>query len=125
MPVPQNNRVKTAADVVARFRANARSFLQTFRVPLALCLLAALLDLASTIRFMRLGLGVETHPAIRLAIRILGPIWGPVFGKTCQFGALLLTAIYFRPYARYLFFAVMVIYSWAAWYNLWGYKAAL
>jgi len=119
--MPQHSQAMKLTEWVARFRANARGFGRTFRVPLALCLLAALLDLATTIRFLRLGLGVETHPGISLAIRFLGP----VCGKTCQLGALLLTAIYFRPYARYLFLAVMALYAWAAWYNLWGYKATI
>jgi hypothetical protein len=70
---------------------------------------------------MRLdGLDQEVHPAVRIVSNIFGPVVGPVVGKVCQLAAILLVTIYLRPQAKYIFLIVAMLYSWAAWFNVWG-----
>ena len=104
-----------------RLRRNARGYLEDCRLLLVAFLIAAVLDLFTTMRFM-LADGAETefHPAIRLVSWLFGPIWGPVVGKLCQFAAALLITIYFRRYAKIILAITTFLYAWAAWYNVWG-----
>ena len=81
--------------------------------------MAALLDMATTIRFMReLGPSAELHPVIRMVCAVLGPVAGPVVGKLCQFIAAVVVAVYLRRHARLILFAAAMLYAAAAWYNL-------
>jgi hypothetical protein len=83
--------------------------------------LATLADMYSTISFMLLdGIDVELHPVIRYISLLLGPIWGPVVGKLCQFIGVIIVTLYLKRWARYILIITTVVYSWAAWYNLWG-----
>jgi hypothetical protein len=119
---PETN--TTAAGRLAdRVRDNAQGFLGAHRWWLALFVLAAAADGASTIWFMRHeGADAELHPAIRLIARITGPVVGPVLGKLGQLIAGLGLAVFFRRQAALIFLVASVLYLWAAWYNTWGHQ---
>jgi hypothetical protein len=88
---------------------------------LAAASLAAGLDLVSTMAFMlRDGVEGEAHPVIRLVAQVCGPVLGPIVGKVCQLAALAAVTLYARPLAIPIFVAVIILYTWAAWYNVWG-----
>ena len=104
-----------------RMRANAIGYCRDFRFSLTLVCLAALADLVTTVQFMRAeGADNELHPVIRLAGILLGPTVGPVFGKAAQLMAIVIVTVYLRSMARYIFVTVIILYTWAAWYNAWG-----
>ena len=108
-------------DVFARFKDNWVGYVSEYRIFLIITLLTALADMVSTSLFMlREGPDAEVHPAIRVVCIIFGPIAGPLIGKICQLIAILGVSVYFRRYATYLFLPVIILYSWAAWYNIWG-----
>jgi len=111
----------TAGRIAARLRENGRGYVRRYWVWLVLTVLAALADMATTIHFMRAaGPQAEGHPAIRLVSMALGPVLGPVLGKLCQLAVVILLTVYLRRHALYIFVAVIILYAWAAWYNLWG-----
>jgi len=106
---------------VERFRVNWEGYIRDYRVFLILTVFAALADAASTVYFMlRAGPDAEGHPAIRLISAVFGTILGPIAGKLCQFIAVVALTVYLRSCAAYIFVAVIVLYAWAAWYNVWG-----
>ena len=114
-------RIRSARDVVERFKANWDGYVREYRVFLILTVLAALADAASTVYFMlRAGANAEGHPAVRLVAAVFGPILGPIVGKLCQFTVVVALTVYLRRWAVYIFAAVIVLYTWAAWYNVWG-----
>ncbi len=114
-------RIRSARDIVERFRANWPGYIRQYRVFLILTVLAVLADAASTVYFMlRAGPDAEGHPAIRLVSMAFGPILGPIVGKLCQFAMVVALTVYLRRWAVYIFVAVIVLYAWAAWYNVWG-----
>jgi hypothetical protein len=114
-------RIKSARNIVERFRVNWEGYIRECRVFLILTVLAALADAASTVYFMlRAGPNAEGHPAIRLISAVLGTILGPIVGKLCQFTAVVALTVYLRRWAAYIFIAVIILYAWAAWYNVWG-----
>ena len=62
-----------------------RVFLRAYRWPMIFLLLAAAADAASTIPDVRtFGYQVETHPAMRLMMYLLGPMLGCIVGKVIQ-----------------------------------------
>ena len=110
-----------ARGVVDRFRRNSVGYFTEFRFFLAITFVAALLDGLSTIHFMKLdGPDQEMHPAVRIVSNVFGTVAGPVIGKVCQLAAIMLVTIYLRPQAKYIFLVVVVLYGWAAWFNVWG-----
>jgi len=114
-------RIRSARDIVERLRTNWRGYIREYRVFLILTVLAALADGASTVYFMlRAGADAEGHPAVRLVSAVFGPILGPIVGKLCQFIVVVGLTVYLRRCAAYIFVAVIVLYTWAAWYNVWG-----
>jgi hypothetical protein len=95
-------RMRTIADVIARFRANWRGYLREYRVLLILLGVAALADMLSTIYFMLVdGPAAERHPAIRAVSIILGPVLGPIVGKLCQIATVIVVTVYLRRLALY------------------------
>jgi hypothetical protein len=113
--------MKSAADIVGRFRTNWDGYVREYRVFLILTVLAALADAASTVYFMlQAGPDAEGHPAVRLVSAVFGPIAGPIVGKLCQFIVVVALTVYLRRWAAYIFVAVIILYTWAAWYNVWG-----
>lgn len=117
----ERGRPATAERIRARLRDNWPGYLRRYRVWLLLTLLAALADAATTVYFMlSAGPQAEGHPAIRLVSTVLGPVLGPMVGKLCQLAVVVLLTVYLRRHALYIFVAVIILYTWAAWYNLWG-----
>ncbi|MAX25732.1 MAG: hypothetical protein CMJ19_14635 [Phycisphaeraceae bacterium] len=87
---------------------------------MVLCV-AAVADLITTMRFMHAeGVEMEVHPAIRIVAHLTGPFVGPAIGKLAQLAAIGLVTLYARRIAVYVFIATIMMYSWAAWYNVWG-----
>jgi tetrahydromethanopterin S-methyltransferase subunit D len=86
-----------------------------------LLLVTGVADTISTIYFMtQTGAENEALPAIRFVSMFLGPIIGPIIGKICQYLAILAVTVFFRKQAVFIFIPVIVLYGWAAWYNIWG-----
>ncbi|MDD5350783.1 MAG: hypothetical protein PHQ12_11285 [Chthoniobacteraceae bacterium] len=104
-----------------RWRANTPGYFRAFAPYLAVAFFAAAADFWSTYATM-LSLGVESelHPAIRLVSHVFGAFLGPLLGKVVQYAALVAVTILWRPYARIIFLPVIVLYLYAAWFNLWG-----
>ena len=113
--------VKSLGDIIERFRLNWKDYIYDYRFYLIPTFISALADAASTVYFMcQTGPEAEGHPAIRLISYLLGPVLGPVIGKLCQFTAVIALTVYLRRQARYIFIALIILYIWAAWYNIWG-----
>jgi hypothetical protein len=114
-------RVRSISDIIERFRTNWSGYVREYRFLLALAVFAALADAVSTVYFMlRAGPDAEGHPAIRLVSMVLGPVFGPIVGKLFQFIVVVALTVYLRRWATCIFVAVIVLYTWAAWYNVWG-----
>ena len=112
---------RTIHDIIERFKANWRGYLRRYWIFLVLILLAALADMFSTVYFMHVeGADVERHPTIRLLSVFLGPMLGPIVGKLWQLAAIFAVTVYLRRWAVYIFVTVIILYTWAAWYNIWG-----
>lgn len=108
-------------DVVKRFRSNWKGYVHEYRFFLVLMAFAGLADMGSTIYFMlQKGVDCEAHPAVRLVSMVFGPILGPIIGKACQFLAVITITVFLRRRAVYIFLAVIILYLWAAWYNISG-----
>ncbi len=79
--------------------------------------------MASTIYFMLIhGPAAEGHPVVRMISHVLGPILGPMLGKTTQFLVAIVVTVFLRRWAAYIFVPLIILYGWAAWYNLWGHE---
>ena len=114
-------KVRTINDIVERFRTNWQGFLRRYWILITLTALAAIADMFSTVYFMHVeGADMERHPTIRLLSLILGPMLGPVVGKLWQLMAVFAVTVYLRRWAFYIFLTVIILYTWAAWYNIWG-----
>ena len=116
-------RIGSWRDIITRLRDNARGYFRELRAFLAVALIAALADLASTIYFMlKHGVDAELHPAIRMVSWAFGPIVGPVLSKVCQLAALGLVTLYLRRWAKPILIAASLFYTLAACYNFWLYR---
>jgi hypothetical protein len=112
---------RTINDIIERFKVNWQGFFCRYWIFIVLTFLAAMADMYSTIYFMRIeGVDMERHPTIRLLSFFLGPVLGPVVGKFWQLGAVFAVTVYLRRWAFYIFVTVIILYTWAAWYNIWG-----
>jgi hypothetical protein len=108
--------------VVTRFRGNWVGFTRQYQVLLILAILASLADAASTIQLMLAhGPSPEQRPMVRTVSYVLGPILGPLIGTAVQFLVLIGLTVFLRRWAVYIFVTVIILYTWAAWYNLWGH----
>lgn len=113
--------LKTFDDVKNRYRKNWQGFIDKYFIWLSLVLITGVADTVSTIHFMsQSGAEHEAHPAIRLVSILFGPFLGPIIGKLCQFVAILAITVFFRKQAIFVFIPVIILYAWAAWYNIWG-----
>jgi len=109
-------------DVVTRLHENWVGYVREYRIFLVLVVLASLADMASTIHFMlSASPQAELHPTVRFASELLGPVLGPVTGKAIQFTVIIVVTVFLRRWAIFIFIPVIILYSWAAWYNVWGY----
>lgn len=101
--------------------ANARGYWGRCGRLFVVVAVAAYADMLSTIWFMHIdGIEHELHPIIRFVAGAFGPLAGPVIGKVGQLAGILLLTLYLRRLAVYIFVATTIMYSWAAWYNLFG-----
>jgi len=117
------SQIRSLADVRTRLQDNWIGYVCQYRVFLVLLVLASLADMASTIHFMiRQGAGVEMHPTVRFVSYLFGPVLGPMFGKAVQVIVVIVLTVFFRRRAVFLFIPVIILYSWAAWYNVWGHN---
>jgi len=117
------SQIRSFRDVATRSRENWQGYVQQYRVFLVLAVLASLADMASTIYSMLIrGPGAEQHPAVRTFSYVLGPILGPMIGKAVQFFVLIGLTVFLRRWALYIFVTVIILYAWAAWYNVWGHE---
>jgi hypothetical protein len=116
-------RVRSLHDVTARLRDNWKGYVQQYRLLLVLVLLASLADMATTIHFMLVhGPQAEGHPVVRMISQAFGPIFGPVLGKTIQFVVAIVVTVFLRRWTAYILIPLIILYGWAAWYNLWGHE---
>ena len=116
------SQIRSIEDIVTRLRENWVGYVEEYRIFLVLVLLASLADMASTIHFMLYaGPQAEYHPTVRFAAQFFGPVLGPVFGKAVQFTVIIVLTVFLRRWAIFIFIPVIILYSWAAWYNVWGY----
>lgn len=91
------SKIRSFRDMVMRFRENWIGYVRQYRILLILTILASLADMASTIYFMLVrGPGAEQHPAVRTFSYALGPILGPMLGKTVQFFVLIGVTVFLR-----------------------------
>jgi predicted membrane protein len=117
------SQLKTFKDVRVRFRENWRGYLHQYRVLLILMFLASLADMASTIHFMLIhGPEVEGHPVVRVISLVFGPILGPMLSKATQFMVAVVVTVFLRRWAVHIFVPLIILYGWAAWFNLWGHE---
>ncbi len=117
------SQLKTFRDVGTRFRENWKGYVHKYRVLLVLAFLASLADMASTIYIMLIhGPTAEGHPIVRAISFVFGPILGPLLGKAAQFLVAIGVTVFLRRWAVYILVPLIILYGWAAWYNLWGYE---
>jgi hypothetical protein len=117
------SQIKSMDDVVTRLRENWVGYVHEYRIFLVLVLLASLADMASTIHFMvYAGPDVELHPTVRFVSESFGPWLGPVLGKAIQVIVIITLTVFLRRQAIFIFIPVIILYTWAAWYNVWGYQ---
>jgi hypothetical protein len=122
MGIVRMSHLRSFDDVVARLRENWVGYVREYRILLVLVVLASVADMASTIHFMLYaGPKAEYHPTVRYAAEILGPVLGPVMGKAIQFTVIIVLTVFLRRWAIFIFIPVIILYFWAAWYNVWGY----
>ncbi len=115
------SQLTSVGDIVTRFRENWTGYLRQYRFFLALLLLASLADMASTIHFMLVGgPEAEGHPVVRMLSRGVGPILGPILSKATQFLAAVAVTVFLRRWTLYILIPLIILYAWAAWYNVWG-----
>ena len=111
--------IRSIRDIVERLQANWPGYLRTYWIFLILLALAAIADMVSTVFFMAIdGPEAESHPIIRLLSVAFGPVFGPVVGKLSQVAAAIVVTVYLRRWALYIFVAVIILYAWAAVYNV-------
>jgi hypothetical protein len=113
--------VRNLRDIIERLRVNWHGYIRQHHIFLILTAMAASADMFSTIYIMLVyGPDAEWHPTIRLLATVLGPVLGPMAGKMWQLAVVIALTVYLRYWARYIFITVIFIYTWAAWYNIWG-----
>ena len=116
------SQLRSMDDIVARLHENWVGYVQEYRVFLVLVILASLADMASTMHFMLFaGPQAEIHPTVRFLAVYLGPFLGPLLGKAIQVTVIIVLTVFLRRWATFIFIPVIILYFWAAWYNVWGY----
>jgi hypothetical protein len=111
--------IRSIRDIAERLQANWNGYLTQYWMFLTLLALAAIADMLSTVFFMVIdGPHAERHPMIRLISIVLGPVTGPVIGKLLQFAAVIVVTVFLRRWALYIFVTVIILYAWAAAYNV-------
>ena len=111
--------IRSIRDIRERFQVNWNGYLAQYWIFLLLLAVAAIADMLSTVFFMVIeGPEAERHPLIRLISMVLGPMTGPVVGKLFQFATVIVVTVFLRRWALYILVAVIILYAWAAAYNM-------
>jgi uncharacterized protein YacL len=117
------SQLRSVEDIVRRLRENWSGYVRQYCVFLILVVLVSVADVASTIHFMQhAGPQVELHPTVRVLSESVGPVLGPLLGKAVQVIVLVVLTVFFRRRAIFIFIPVIILYAWAAWYNVWGHE---
>ncbi|MBM4025554.1 MAG: hypothetical protein FJ280_09120 [Planctomycetes bacterium] len=116
------SQIRSLDDIRTRLRENWAGYVPQYRVFLVLVVLASVADMVSTIHFMLYaGPQAELHPTIRFLSQLFGPVLGPMLGKSIQVIVIITLTVFLRRWATFIFVPVIILYAWAAWYNVWGY----
>jgi hypothetical protein len=57
-----------------------------------------------------------------LHVVFLHRFWAPMLGKTIQVTVVIALTVFLRRRAIFIFIPIIILYTWAAWYNIWGYQ---
>ena len=102
-----------------RFLENYKGFYDTFKFPITLLVITAILDAFSTFCFMYvLGVEQELHPIVRSLSEFLGPLVGPFLGGALKIFFGLAAIIYIRKFEKPLIWAASILYAYAFMHNL-------
>ena len=102
-----------------RFLKNCDGFYETFKFPITLLIITAILDAFSTFCFMYvLGVEQELHPIVRSLSEMIGPIAGPFLGGALKIFFGLAAIIYIRRFEKSLIWAASLLYAYAFMHNL-------
>jgi hypothetical protein len=87
-------------------------------------ILALFCDALSTIHFMTQWNFDELNPLWRFisSEKMFGPLIGPLVTAFVRGVVGLIAAVYCRKFAHIILITASIIYFWAAWYNIWGFK---
>ena len=119
MQVYTKKNIRQLRAIKLRFLRNRRRFWRRFGFLVYLLLVAAALDLFSTIHFMELnGIHDEIHPHVWILSKWLGTTMGPLVGKMLQLVLGLLVTIYVVKWAKLILWTGILMYSFAFWHNL-------
>src|SRR5262245_12270631 len=92
-----------------------RRFAKTYRWPLVFLVLAAALDLFTTLWNIReYGAHIEVHPVQRLVVETIGVEAGVPIAKFVQFCFVVLVASWWRPWCRWVILVCATLYLLAA-----------
>ena len=102
-----------------RFIRNTEGFFETYKFPITLLAVTALLDAFSTFCFMYvLGVEYELHPIVRGLSGTLGPVVGPFLGGALKIVLGITAIIYIRKFEKHLMMAASIFYAYAFMHNL-------
>ena len=102
-----------------RFLQNCEGFYETFKFPITLLVITALLDAFSTFCFMYvLGVEQELHPIVRSLSEFIGPLIGPFIGGALKIFLGLAAIIYIRRFEKPLIWTASLLYAYAFMHNL-------
>ncbi|MCM8528228.1 MAG: hypothetical protein NE327_17020 [Lentisphaeraceae bacterium] len=102
-----------------RFLENRKGFYETFKFPITLLVITALLDAFSTFCFMYvLGVEQELHPIVRSLSEFMGPLVGPFLGGALKIFLGLAAIIYIRRFEKPLIWTASLLYAYAFMHNL-------
>jgi len=105
--------------IKGRFLQNCDGFYETFKFPITLLIITALLDAFSTFCFMYvLGVDQELHPIVRSLSEVMGPVAGPFLGGALKIFLGLAAIIYIRKFEKPLIWAASFLYAYAFMHNL-------
>jgi len=97
-----------------------RQFAKNYRWPLVFLVLAAALDLFTTLWNIReYGAHIEVHPVQRLVVETIGVEAGVPIAKFIQFCFVVLVASWWRPWCRWILLICATLYLLAAGNNWW------
>ncbi len=101
--------------IKTRYMENSIGFIYNHRIYIVLFIVAGILDAISTIYFMnKVGPEYEVNTLIRTLVLDYGIVIGTIIGKAFQIVIGILTLVYLKQYAKYIFTLAIVLYVFAA-----------